>query len=82
MRVRILSLAVLINRLWAFYQNKCTKSLRISLATCMRPSKELRPVKWSLKFGQEAKVYPEPVGGIRDGETPEVHRSVQSAGRA
>ncbi|WP_235003783.1 hypothetical protein, partial [Jhaorihella thermophila] len=32
-------------------------------------------VKWSQKIGQRAKVYPKPIGGIRDGETPEVHRS-------
>ena len=39
-------------------------------------------LKWSQKLGQLAKVYPEPFGGIRDGETPEVYRSVQGEGRA
>ena len=39
-------------------------------------------LKWSRKSGQLAKVYPELFGGIRDGETPEVYRSVQSQSRA
>ena len=32
-----------------------------------------RVLKWSWKFGQTAKVYPEPLKGYRNGETPELY---------
>ena len=35
-----------------------------------------RPVKWSQKTGQLAKVYPKPMKGYENGEAPEFYRSV------
>ena len=39
-------------------------------------SKSGRLLKWSQKTGQSAKVYPKPLKGYGNGETPEVYRSV------
>ena len=33
-------------------------------------------VKWSQKTGRSAKVYPKPLRGYENGETPELYRSV------